>query len=63
MQQRFQFAPAVLTVFLIACFGVALLATPTTYAAGEPKDKITHAFLATGSATYIANGDGKIAWQ
>jgi hypothetical protein len=63
MQQRFHFAPAVLAVCLTTCFGVALSATPTTHATGEPKDKITHAFLATGGATYIVNGDGKIAWQ
>ena len=64
MQPRFQFAPPVLTIFLITGFSVAFLPTPTTIrATGEPKDKITHAFLATGGATYIVNGDGKIAWQ
>lgn len=39
---------------------VTLLATSH---AGEQPKPITHAFLATGGATYIRDGDGKIAWQ
>jgi hypothetical protein len=63
MQRHFFSASAVLAIFLIASFSLSLFASPPARADDEPKNKITHAFLATGADTYIVNGDGKITWQ
>jgi hypothetical protein len=46
---------------LIACWILSVLADSSR--ADEPKDKISHSFLAAGGETYIMDGNGKIVWQ
>lgn len=43
------------------CF--LLLLMSGTSMADEPKQEITHSFLATGGATYIRDGNGKVTWS
>jgi hypothetical protein len=68
MQRHFRSAPAFVAALVIASFSLIFFGSPAIHssrAGDEPKSKITitHAFLATGGETYIANGDDKIAWQ
>jgi len=63
MQRIFPFRHSNAVAFFSAALGLALLAVTNTCAGDDPKTKITHAFLATGGATYIVDGDGKTTWQ
>src|SRR5258707_7602496 len=43
---------------LATCFG-----PDQSTRADEPKQTITHSFLACGQETFIADGQGKVTWQ
>jgi outer membrane protein assembly factor BamB len=53
--------------FLLSLVGflcsIGAFSSEASLAGQEPKSQITHAFLATGGATYILASDGKVAWQ
>ena len=61
-QKQTRFGRLHLTTMLSAA-SVVIFGVLTIRAADAPKNKITHAFLATGGETYIVDGDGKITWQ
>lgn len=51
-------------IAIMSLLGFSTLAGPPTASRGdESEGKITHRFLATGGATYIRDGDGKITWR
>ena len=47
--------------FFMIAFGVTI-APVFTLRADSPGSGVTHGFLATGGATYIRDGDGKVRW-
>src|SRR5204863_880274 len=60
MPTRFIALPSFLSLCLISA---AVAAEPAAPRARQESDSgITHGFLATGAETYIAAGDGSVAW-
>ena len=61
MCKRRAFFLAIFTT-LFACLA-PMVAAFSVARADDPQSGITHGFLATGTETYIREGDGKVTWQ
>ncbi len=49
--------------FTFSLFILTLMTGVRSVGADEPKEKITHSFLATGGETFLLDGDGKTVWH